>query len=659
MARWYIGIDEHGDFNPMDPESDSFVCAVVTTVKESEVERSLQETYRFLNGSICQERTDLLKFFHGMDHDKVTRKSMVQKYREINPDIINKIVVTYGRPYVVSNAQQWWLMGIQSLLYKIINSNLIDEKDEIRISIATRKLEYVGFYDPDKILELEKNGERDKYLDLLRQYHDLLQVDIERWLKLKFTNTIRVECISASVSALVTLADQAANMAHLIKEELPEDMLEEIPCQGALPDEDCKLLLSSGDILGATRLFLENYFVKQKTDFCLLVNDIFDSVEKLGSNSLKEQVWEMIIDGCRRALDNRGKDGLAENRVSHLNKELKKEIELRGIPSKIRLKYYGMLSSLYAHSGNVKLENFEQMEQEIVNSKDFCKSSERWQGYLDLQLFKAQALFNSYNFDVTFLDRVIDTEMAIAKRVNDFVGLTENDVDDNIAALIGTKGQAAAFRGEYDKALEYFFKDYNDTSSHWKVQVASYIFVIYHRQENWEKSCEWFEKQAGESFESFTNSVNSSSDQWITLNYLRLYALGLKYKRKLPAFPHFKNFLRTGDYPYGLLLKWMGICFFYLNKKDLALKEFRLACNRLFMKTNYTINSLALPVLKMWYAQADYDENDSVVAQYKDLFEKCCKSESFKAYVSDKNEFELKSKFDIWETAMMLPFNYA
>lgn len=660
MAQWNIGIDEHGNFNSIEPENDSFVCAVVTKVKDSEIERSLQETYRFLNGKLSSTRENLLSFFHGMDHNKETRKSMVRKLREINPEIIDKIVVTYGRPYVVSNAQQWWLMGVQSLLYKIINSNLIDEQDEIRISIATRGLEYIGFYPPDKVLESKtEETEGNRYLDLLRQYHNLLQTDIERWLKSKFTNTISVKCISASISALVTLADQATNMAYLIKEELPEDILEEIPCQGSLPDDDCTLLLASGDVLGATSLFLENYFVKQKTDFCLLVNDIFDSVDKLGTNSLKEQVWEKIIEACRSALDNRGKDGLAENRVSHLKRELKKEIESRGIPSKMRLKYYGMLSSLYAHSGNVKLEKFEQMEHEIVNSKDFCKSSERWQSYLNLQLFKVQALFNTYNFDVSFLDKIIETERGIAKSVNDFVGLSGNEVDDDIAALIGTKGQAAAFRGEYDKALEYFFEDYNGTSDRWKSQVASYIFVVYHRQENWEKACEWFEKQAGESLESFTKSISSSSDQWIVLNYLRLYALGLKLKKKLPVFPYFKNFLRTGDYPYGLLLKWMGICFYYLNKRDFAKKEFGLACSRLFMKSNYTINSLALPVLKIWYALADYGEDDEIAKKYKDLFEKCCASESFATFASGKSVFELKSKSDIWETAMMLPFNYA
>ena len=67
----------------------------------------------------------------------------------------------------------------------------------------------------------------------------------------------------------------------------------------------------------------------------------------------------------------------------------------------------------------------------------------------------------------------------------------ENSVDDCCAKLLGTLGQAAAFKGEYEKALKYFEEDYNCTSDPWKSQVASYIVVVYHRLENWDKACEW------------------------------------------------------------------------------------------------------------------------------------------------------------------------
>ena len=78
------------------------------------------------------------------------------------------------------------------------------------------------------------------------------------------------------------------------------------------------------------------------------------------------------------------------------------------------------------------------------------------------------------------------------------------------------------------------------------------------------------------------------------------------------------------------------------------------------MGGGYTINSLALPVLKMRYKLARYEKIDKRASKYNELLEKCRESEHFVAYMADKKIFDLNDgKFDIWETAMMLPFNYA
>ena len=84
------------------------------------------------------------------------------------------------------------------------------------------------------------------------------------------------------------------------------------------------------------------------------------------------------------------------------------------------------------------------------------------------------------------------------------------------------------------------------------------------------------------------------------------------------------------------------------------------ASKSLKLSDSYTINSLALPVLKMRYKLASYEKIGKRASRYKKLLEKCCESEHFAAYMAEKKIFELDdSKFDIWETAMMLPFNYA
>ena len=57
---------------------------------------------------------------------------------------------------------------------------------------------------------------------------------------------------------------------------------------------------------------------------------------------------------------------------------------------------------------------------------------------------------------------------------------------------------------------------------------------------------------------------------------------------------------------------------------------------------------------------AGYDDADEMAECYTEVLEKCRESEGFESYIANKSEFELDDgKFDIWETAMMLPFNYA
>jgi len=659
MAQWYIGIDEHGNFNPAEPENDSFVCAVVTQSSTEDVYSALKTVYRNALGQDFLEKEDIYEAFHGYKQKENIRNLLLHEIWKDYPNLVKKIYMTESRPYVVSNAQQWWLMGVQSLLLHILNSGIFAQDDCVNITIATRSLEFVGFYTPATVQNAKKTNKQE-YLDLHRKYHDFLEREIKEWLKTISPIKVSVNCHAASVSALATLADQAVNMANSsFKDELPSGVLEGVLCLSFLPDDQLPTLLQTGDILGATNVFLEGYFVKQQDSLLDVVNRIFESVNKKSNVGLRNVIWGLFVDACGKALARRGSDGSAVKRVSDLNDVLEKEIEIRGIPSQLQSKYFYMLSALYAHSGVVKLDEFDRMERAIVASSDFGSPCDRWNSYLELQLFKAQTFFNGYNFNVDFLKPILDTQTIAAKLLNERMGVDEKHVDDNYAAILGTLGQAAAFRGEYDEALKYFFADYDCTSERWKCQVASYIFVVYHRQENWEKACEWFEKQAGMNFEQFGETFDTSSDMWVVLNYLRLYALGLKLNKTLPKYPDPKRIKFKGNYPYGLVQKWFGVCL-YLKKDSRAELALKMSYEKLKSGDSYTIKSLALPVMKMRYKLASYDKISKRETQYKSLLEKCCESEHFVAYMGDKKIFGLDDdKFDIWETAMMLPFNYA
>ncbi len=658
MANWYISIDEHGDFNLLDPKNDSFVCAVVTQESGEGIFSAFKKVFRSALGKDFSEKKELLKAFHGIKQKPEIRELLLRLIWRDCPDLIKNIYVTEGRPHVVSNAQQWWLMGVQSLLFQMLNSNLFAEDDCVNIYIATRSLESIGFYTPFTILDAKKAG-KEEYLKLHGSYHSFLEHEIKKWLRSISSIKISVNFESASVSTPIALADQAVNMAHpSFKNDLPPGILRTVPCLNFLPEQQPASFLQVGDVLGATYAFLDGYFDKQNDSLKEVVRDIFDAVDGKRDAEIRETVWKLLIEASDMALMQRGVDGKSVSRVLWLKPMLEKEIETRGLPSSQQSPYFKLLSALYAHTGSVKTDEFDRMEKAVLSSNDFISPNERWNSYLELQLFKAQSFFNGYNFNVGFLDGLLETQRNVAKLQNAQMGVAQSVVDDNCAKLLGTLGQAAAFNGNYEKALEYFVEDYGCTSEPWKSQVASYIVVVYHRLENWDEACKWFEKQSGMNFEQFGNTFDASSDMWLVLNYLRLYALGLKLGKSLPVFPDKERLKFSGDYPFGLIMKWTGVCLYFMkdSRSDVLLKK---ACECLTCDS-YTISSLALPMLKMRYRIAGYDDADEKAKRYKDLLEKCCASEGFATFIADKDAFELDDgKFDIWKTAMMLPFNYA
>ena len=107
MARWYIGIDEHGNFNPSDPKNDSFVCAVLTQESGEGIFTAFKSVFRSAFGRDFSDKKELLKGFHGIVQTPETKELLLKMLWRDFPNLIKNIYVTEGRPYVVSNAQQW------------------------------------------------------------------------------------------------------------------------------------------------------------------------------------------------------------------------------------------------------------------------------------------------------------------------------------------------------------------------------------------------------------------------------------------------------------------------------------------------------------------------------------------------------------------------
>ena len=57
---------------------------------------------------------------------------------------------------------------------------------------------------------------------------------------------------------------------------------------------------------------------------------------------------------------------------------------------------------------------------------------------------------------------------------------------------------------------------------------------------------------------------------------------------------------------------------------------------------------------------AAFEKMDAMAEKYSALLEECKTAQGFASYIAGKGSFDLNHKdADIWETAMMLPFNYA
>ena len=93
MAQWYIGIDEHGNFNPAEPENDSFVCAVVTQSSTEDVYSALKTVYRNALGQDFLEKEDIYEAFHGYKQKENIRNLLLHEIWKDYPNLVKKIVL--------------------------------------------------------------------------------------------------------------------------------------------------------------------------------------------------------------------------------------------------------------------------------------------------------------------------------------------------------------------------------------------------------------------------------------------------------------------------------------------------------------------------------------------------------------------------------------
>jgi hypothetical protein len=368
-----------------------------------------------------------------------------------------------------------------------------------------------------------------------------------------------------------------------------------------------------------------------------------------------------VLDTCEYALDNRGEDSQLIDRVFKLEPELQNEYaRVEGLKDvHLLMDVWRVLEKVSSHRGDTNCKVLDYVDsfwkkggQEIGSTLD------RWKSYLQTKLIGAQIPFNGYDF-ASVSDRMeplLDCHEKLCGLPFPFENAT---VDDELAALLGTCGQAAAFQENLDDAISCFEDDYANSSEGWKSMPASFMVTVLHRKQDFESACAWFEKQTGgDSFESFGKTLSSSSDKWLMINYFKILVLAQMQERNVePIIPDLESWNIQNSYPWPLVLKWAAFALMLSGQGERGVELLDTA-HKLLQKGGFTIKTLSLPILQMLYCVT---EDEQYEAAYKELLEKLTAScKMFKAYVENHSEsFALDKDKGLWNAAMILPFNYA
>ena len=668
MAYWNVGIDESGVFTYYNTKGKhSFVCAAITQESPDELKEKFANLFYMMKGREHRNDWELLSYFHAMERSNDDNNTIFSNLK----NSVYKAVVSKGRPLVLCNPQHWWLSGVMSVLRQIVMLDEIKTGDTLDIFLATRSMNVVGLF----VNNYENNSQEEGAS--WKRYHEILQGDLLRWIKAvdKKVLNIYLHCVPANESGSVTLADQTVGMvwknctgylgnkvcytecADFYEMYNVESSASDRPL-GNTNENACKRFMEESNYLTALQFWLRAFFAKENIPFKL-----FSDIMKGAYADVHTYVeaWKIVLDTCEYALDNRGEDSQLIDRVFKLEPELQNEYaRVEGLKDvHLLMDIWRVLEKVSSHRGDTNCKVLDYVDsfwkkggQEIGSTLD------RWKSYLQTKLIGAQIPFNGYDF-ASVSDRMeplLDCHEKLCGLPFPFENAT---VDDELAALLGTCGQAAAFQENLDDAISCFEDDYANSSEGWKSMPASFMVTVLHRKQDFESACAWFEKQTGgDSFESFGKTLSSSSDKWLMINYFKILVLAQMQERNVePIIPDLESWNIQNSYPWPLVLKWAAFALMLSGQGERGVELLDTA-HKLLQKGGFTIKTLSLPILQMLYCVT---EDEQYEAAYKELLENLTAScKMFKAYVENHSEsFALDKDKGLWNAAMILPFNYA
>ena len=507
---------------------------------------------------------------------------------------------------------------------------------------------------------------RQEYSKNLNKYHKKLAESIQTFLNRSYPGyTIQVEYQSANKDIFPAMADVAVT---LVKDYGVDSV--KARKRNLVRGYNIRAFIEDGDFKGATQLVGELFYEGVYEDNSNVKNELSNIFQTLNKEKLGD-LWRVLLDICIKKMRERGTDGNSVLNTGNLIGVLD-ELILQYRPSNIiYAKYLKMKGEYAAHSGkNDLIAEMESLKQ-IESCLEACEDVGEYDKLLDihhdyLMEHIAQVQFNSYDFDA---DRFYDALESYKSRMqsNPIFRNAKSFIDNRYAVICGTIGQMLAFSGEHDKAIEFFQEDYAHTNSR-KDLISSFLTVEYLCKEDLKNAVLWFEKQiedvTGEKiaisqFVPMANDVENTN-RWLILNFLRVYAFSLKMGNPVIQDEiKFKDWdkLALGDYPWCLVLKWAAVCNIYANgAKDDSVRLLKSSVDVARKNSMFTINSLALPSEKILSLLGDCMGEEF----QKNLDDLCTRCESFKLFASrNQNFLKGRNSVDVWDAAMMLPFNYS
>lgn len=656
-------------------------------------------------------------YFHSIDVERLHGKTFLNKSmkfireREERKTFFEKIFVSPQNTDFVGSRQNYYLNSLYEVLSSVFESGIFKPRDSVNVYIAQRVLEVTGYEYPADIVvsqlrEVLQDGASDDnsndienaisiiykygdkrmknpsknlkegkssnatikektYIDLLKMYHDKLARSIKNFLKNSYPN-IKVEnvlCQSADQYVFPAMADIAATLVkkYGLKSEVAKK-------RSLVKGLNIKAFIEDGDIDAATLLIGRLFFDAPKKTVMNL-EDLFKSVTSKNYDS----VWKILTDQCIDKMHNRGIEGEQFQKIGSLIDLLDGFIDKHKPSPVVYAQYLKMKGEFAQHSGSIDLEAARSLAEKIKDSRASCRDKDEYAKLYNIEEefwveTYAQIMFNSYDFTDADYRRILE-KYESNKNLLPFYSEIKTDgdfIDKRYSFICGTLGQSLAFLDKHEESIKYLLEDYNHTND-MKYLPASFLVVEYLRKGGLENAIQWFDAQVKEVLETEKKieplfldvEAGETVDNWLVLNLLRIWAYSMKIGKPVMERPFSSKWTEHDfdSYPGGLVLKWAAICNHYAKgSKETTIALLKKSIEELTKDSKFTINSLALSPMRVLNVLGAMPI-EKYAETYNDLCKRC---ESFATYAKTNPSLDPKTECkDVWNAAMVLPFNYS